>query len=652
MKSTFYLLKDQRIYIDDVAHTVVRTDHASETLVESEATGMRSPYSAFQLVQMYLEGRLQTGTKVRSAKAPVGRKNRPPARMDAMSPVAKHETMRKLDLLVRMDNADAFSKSRAEQVTLLRDICKSRGEAYPPHISTVFRWRRSYRKAQSDVRALFSQIDQRGGRGGSRLGADVEQALDEAINDLVLSRKRFSPQEILEAVTLRVATLNGNRGANQQLKSPSLRTIHRRLANEAYYDLLVARVGLDEAGRRFSVGGASRKVNRILEMVEIDHSPVDLLVVGDDGQVVGRPTITAIIDRKSRCILGYCLSLAGHGVPTVFAALRHALLPKQYLAQRYADLNLEWPMYGWFERVVKDNGPEFHAEAIVHALLNLGIAVEFSASRQPNDKPHIERFFKTFNYGFIHTLKGTTLAKVHERIGFKSEDEAVMTLAQLDRVIHVWICDVYHRRPHRGLGGKSPWEAWFADVGAFPPLLKMNVEDIDHEFAEVDTCVMHHYGIERNTFIYNSPVLQDLRKALPMRAEVHIKWPRWDVGHIFVWNSVGQEYIKVPNIREDLAGLTLDQAKAVKTAEGATDPSQRIIAGNGGQTIRRLEQEAATDTALKNRRKAGRLGHHTSDKTRAVEAVVGEAVTVEQDDEVLPLPGHTDIVDIEMEVMP
>ena len=43
---------------------------------------------------------------------------------------------------------------------------------------------------------------------------------------------------------------------------------------------------------------------------------------------------------------------------------RHALLPKHYLKERYADLELSWPMYGWFERILMDNGREFHADAI------------------------------------------------------------------------------------------------------------------------------------------------------------------------------------------------------------------------------------------------------------------------------------------------
>jgi len=92
--------------------------------------------------------------------------------------------------------------------------------------------------------------------------------------------------------------------------------------------------------------------------------------------------------------------------PAVFEALRHAMLPKTYIKDLYPDLNLEWECYGWIERLLMDNGREFHALAVVDALLNLGIISEFSGSREPNDKPFIERFNRTFNYSFIHRLPG------------------------------------------------------------------------------------------------------------------------------------------------------------------------------------------------------------------------------------------------------
>jgi putative transposase len=322
--------------------------------------------------------------------------------------------------------------------------------------------------------------------------------------------------------------------------------------------------------------------------------------------------------RKSRCVLGFHLSLAGHGTAAVFAALRHALLPKTYLRERYADLELEWECFGWFEVLLMDNGREFHAEAVIDALMNLSIATEFAKSRSPNDKPHVERFLRTFNYGFIHRLPGTTLAKVHQRIGFKAEDDACITLAELDRLIHVWICQVYHPRAHSGLDGRAPMTVWREGAAAFPPQLKANREDIDIEFSQIESSALQHYGIDLNTFVYVSPRLLNLRRMLPSRARVDVKWPEHDVGHIFVWDPHQEEYFKVEMQEKDrqYAGLTVEQAKAAKKVKAAADPSSQLAVATGEAVARGMVEDALKDKALKNRRKGARLANQTSQDHR------------------------------------
>ena len=150
MNSSFYLLKDQRVFIDGNEYTVIRADHHGETLLESAATGLQRSYSAYQLVQLYTQCRLTTGTEQRAKRSPDAKRNRPPARMDGMSARVKAETQRKLDILIRFDNAGGFNMSRADKEALLRDIARDRKDAFPPDVSTVYRWRRTYEKAQLD----------------------------------------------------------------------------------------------------------------------------------------------------------------------------------------------------------------------------------------------------------------------------------------------------------------------------------------------------------------------------------------------------------------------------------------------------------------------------------------------------------------------
>lgn len=587
--------KDQTIYRGDNEYRVDRQLNEFDVRLESVATGEMETHKVFNLLTEYIEGTLLTAAQRRHELRSGTTARSKPARMDHLSPAAKSETRRRLDYLVRLDRMGSFHKSRDELTVDLRVVAGVRGEERAPHVTTVYRWRRKYVLAQADVRALFCGFDKQGGKGVSRLDPEVEAIIHDKIESVFLSKKRSSAEEVHNAVFLEIQKRNTNLVESEWLPVPGLRTIQRRLSELYAFDLAVAKYGEREAERRFAHHLGARAVSRVLELVEIDHSPVDCLVTDDDGVVIGRPTITVVLDRKSRCVLGFHLSLAGHGTTAVFAALRHALLPKTYLRERYADLQVEWECFGWPEVVLMDNGREFHAESVADALMNLAIAIEFARSRTPNDKPHVERFLRTFNYCFIHRLPGTTLAKVHERIGFKAEAEACITLTELDRLIHVWICQVYHQRPHSGLDGRAPIAVWREGAAAFPPQLKANAEDLDIEFSQAETSALQHYGIDLNTFKYVSPRLLTLRRMLTEGASVDIKWPAYDAGHIFVWDRISEEYFKVPNKDKQYVGLTVEQAKAAKkaTRRGASIALEVCAPGGRATLFARLRKAAS-----------------------------------------------------------
>ncbi|MCV2363134.1 integrase [Paucibacter sp. DJ1R-11] len=609
-------LKDKTVWLSGVEMRVVRQLGDEEVQLENVNSGELVNHKTFNLLEQYTSGELLTEGQRRHLLRTSQKVSRPPARMDHMSAAAKCETRRRMDYLIRLERMGAFQKSRLDLVQDIKIVAATKGEGRPPHVTTIYRWKEKYQKAQNDVRALFCRFDEQGGKGRSRLDPEVEAIIHDKIETVFLSKKKSSGEEVHNAVFLEIQRRNTQRVESEWLEVPGLRTIQRRLTEIFAFELAVARFGQKEAERRFAHHLGARAVARILELVEIDHSPVDILVTDEDGLVIGRPNITVVIDRYSRCVLGFHLSLVGHGTPEVFAALRHALLPKTYLKDRYADLLLEWECFGWFEVLLMDNGREFHAESVTDALLNLSIATEYAKSKTPNDKPHVERFLKTFNYSFIHRLPGTTLDKVHKRIGFKAEDSACMTLTELDRAIHVWICQVYHLRPNAGLNGRAPMTVWREGAKAFPPQLKANAEDLDIEFSQVCTSALQHYGIDLNTFVYVSPRLLTLRRMLPEGTRVDVKWPAQDAGHIFVWDRLNEEYFKVGNKDKEYVGLTVEQAQVAKKAKAKADPNSQLAQASAEAVIREMADSALKDKKLKNRRKGTRLANDTTEVSR------------------------------------
>ncbi|NYH17841.1 Mu transposase C-terminal domain-containing protein [Paraburkholderia bryophila] len=603
-------IKDQVIFRGEGKFRLVRVQGDIAQL-ENVTTGEFSNHKEADLLEEYVRGYLRTVHSKQYQRPPRSNAFRD-ALEAATSPASQgdFETRRRVNYLVALDRMRAFS-SRSTLRKAIQQVASDLNDAKPPHITTVFRWRARYKLAQCDVRALIDRADQRGGKGRSRLDPLVESIVQEKIETSFLNSKSGTAEDVYDAVFLEIQRLNTIRIESEWLKVPGLRTIQRRIEGINAFERTVARYGEREAQRRFADQLCARKVTRILEIVEIDHSPMDVMYTDASGIVIDRPNITVVLDRFSRCVLGFCISSAGHGVHAVFEALRHSMMPKSYLGERFPELFLEWPCHGWPERLLMDNGREFHAHAVVDALTNLGVVCEYAASRDPNDKPFVERFLRTFNYSFIHKLPGTTLAKIHQRIGFKSEDEACITFDQLNEMVHVWITSVYHLRPHKGLSGRAPIDMWKESAAAFPPALKCNADDLNIEFGQFNECALQHYGIDFNTFRYVSTELLALRRMLPAKQKVQIKAPYENAGLIWVWDPINSEYIRALNSDEEFNDLTIEQAKALKREYAKSDPHQRTRA-NGKEMIREKANEQMRSKKLKERKRGARQLHITS----------------------------------------
>ena len=68
---------------------------------------------------------------------------------------------------------------------------------------------------------------------------------------------------------------------------------------------------------------------RILQRVEMDHSPLKV-VVGTEAGPIGQPWLTLLIDYYSRMVVGFCLGFEPPSYAVIMEALRHAILPKTY----------------------------------------------------------------------------------------------------------------------------------------------------------------------------------------------------------------------------------------------------------------------------------------------------------------------------------
>jgi len=158
---------------------------------------------------------------------------------------------------------------------------------------------RKFNQFQGDFRALINNYEARGGYGKSRLDPEVEQRIDTRIEEVLLRPKAGSHGCPPSCDALHSAVEHFAHRVRAPSKYLACAPSNGAFRNISAYDFALARYGRAEANRRFGMYLGARRVDRILQLVEIDHSPLDILVVDEDGVVIGRPSVTVIIDRQS-----------------------------------------------------------------------------------------------------------------------------------------------------------------------------------------------------------------------------------------------------------------------------------------------------------------------------------------------------------------
>ena len=191
------------------------------------------------------------------------------------------------------------------------------------------------------------------------------------------------------------------------------------------------------------------------------------MVIDDrDDLPLGRLTLTYCLDTATRYPLGYYLGFEPPSYLTVMECLHHAIRPKEEVRKQYGTEH-EWLAYGLPATLVIDNGREFIGHDLEDACLLLGIVLQYTPVRTPQFKAGVERMFGSLNTMFFHTLPGTTFSNPQARGDYASAGQACVYLSEVDRLLNLFLVDIYAERFHRGLNDIPArcWEeessAWF-----------------------------------------------------------------------------------------------------------------------------------------------------------------------------------------------
>ncbi len=231
------------------------------------------------------------------------------------------------------------------------------------------------------------------------------------------------------------------------------------------------------------------------QIFQCDHTKLDILLVDQFGEEIGRPYLTTIVDSYSGCIAGFYLGFKERGSFEVGLALRHAFLPKQ--PQQYEakyQLQKEWEVRGIPEYLVTDRAKEFKSEHLKQIAVQLGIKLCLRA--YPSQGGLVERPFGTINTEFLATLPGYTGSNVQERPK-EAEKKACLTLTELEQMLVRFIVDNYNQNPYPRIKNQTRLSRWQS-------MLVEPLEVIDER--ELDMCLLKNRPcnvMKEGTVVFN-----------------------------------------------------------------------------------------------------------------------------------------------------
>ena len=288
-----------------------------------------------------------------------------------------------------------------------------------------------------------------GGRGGARLPDEVEAVLREVLRTRHLTRQRRTVASVYREIT-RECKVRG-------LRVPSRGTVLRRIARLDPVKTVLAREGRDAARIRRFTGGTPPEITGLLEQVQADHTPVDVIVVDERYRLpVGRPYLTVAIDVASRCVVGLVVTLEAPSATSVGLCLAHAAADKRPWLERLG-AETAWPMSGKPRELYVDNAAEFKSEALGRGCGQHGIRLRYRPPGQPHFGGIIERLIGTMMQ-MVHELPGTTFSSTAARGGYDSGATAALMLRELQRWLALAIA-CYHGEVHETLG-RTPAAVW------------------------------------------------------------------------------------------------------------------------------------------------------------------------------------------------
>jgi len=388
-----------------------------------------------------------------------------------------------------------------------------------------------HRRQRWEAHGLAGLVDHRAARRmrpAGRADDQVVEAMRQAIGEAEKASSKTTGFIIWRAKEILA-------GAGYDGAVPSDRTLYRLFGTLAH-----GRHVTGSASTRRSLAGRPQGTFGSLpaaapgEVVQIDSTPLDILVLLDDG-VPGRVEMTGLIDVATRVVPAAVLRATTKSVDAS-VLLARALTPEPVRPGWPEALKMARSVLP-YERllaiddrlehaaarpvivpdtIVIDHGAVFVSAAFRSACRHLGISVQPAHLGSGSEKGHIERHFGTVASLFSQFASGY-LGRSADRRGRRVEDQPLWSLAELQDLLDEWLL-LWLNRPHDGLRDpEHPGRAFtpnekYASLVEAAGYLPVALGPGDYvELLPTEWRAVNAYGVKLNWRTYDSDGLGPLR---------------------------------------------------------------------------------------------------------------------------------------------
>ncbi|WP_182084442.1 DDE-type integrase/transposase/recombinase [Aureimonas sp. ME7] len=376
------------------------------------------------------------------------------------------------------------------------------------------------------------------GRGHQLL---TRRILDDRIVTAVEEERRHNP-----GVTLRV---------------PSDATVYRIVRDEINqhdWDLATkGRTLTDAAYRR--PGRLPKVLTHPLQWCHFDETPCPIYLYDRFSKLpLGRPYLAWIVDLFSGGIVGFYLGFTPPGDLVIAQTLKHACLPKAYMADLYPGIDTPLLLAGIPKLITFDNSLQAHGNSIQQICGDLDILYDFTKPRAPWMKSLVERMFKMLEEELLRHQPGYVFPAAWKipKKDYDPQTTAMMDFNDFLCILHKWI-----GRRVNGLSRQSkpsPNAKWIEGCAIAEPEFVANTADLEALFGivregrrldesgvqyeglayysdEVDL-ERHLHGARQKVAIKANPL--SIRRIhvrgrdkswIPVKTDAHPEWPRLDL---------------------------------------------------------------------------------------------------------------------------